>query len=267
MNSELVTIVTAFVDMGRGNWQGVKNNKPIPHYIKRDTDTYFERFERLTKLKNPIICYTESKFFDRIKSIRSDIVLVNIDDIFVNQPLIIDTIKKVQQNPFFINFVTNPSNPEYWSPEYVAINLFKSVFVTDAIEENLISTDTCAWIDFGYCRPEVYCPPEMEWKFDTENLINLFCMNFNVYDKPIFEIVKTNEVYMQGCHIVAPKHLWFELKSLINSNLSSLFNVGLVDDDQTLLLMSYRSAPKLFKLNKADPNDWFNIFRDHHHGN
>ena len=267
MSAELVTIVTAFVDIGRGDWEGVKNDKPIPHYIKRDTDTYFERFERLTKLKNPIVCYTESRFFDRIKAMRDDIKLISIDNVFVNNSLIIDTIKKVQQNPNFIKFVTNPSNPEYWSPEYVAINLFKSVFVTDAIDDKLIDTETCAWIDFGYCRPEVYCPPGMEWKFDTDHSINLFCMNSNVYDKPIFEIVRTNEVYMQGCHIVAPKSLWFKLKMLIDNSLLNLFNVGLVDDDQTLLLMAYRTAPQLFKLNKADPNDWFTIFRDYNHGN
>ena len=30
MSAELVTIVTAFVDIGRGDWEGSKNDKPIP---------------------------------------------------------------------------------------------------------------------------------------------------------------------------------------------------------------------------------------------
>jgi protein YibB len=266
MSAELVTIVTAFVDIGRGDWEGTKNDKPIPHYIKRDTETYLKRFERLTELKNPIVCFTQSKFIERILCMRKDIKVINIDDIFEQGSILMDSIKKVQQDPHFINFVSNPSNPEYWSPEYVAINLFKSVFLTQAIDNDLVETDTCAWIDFGYCRPETHCPPGMEWKFDTGGLINLFCMNPNVDEKPIFEIVKTNDVYMQGCHIVAPKKLWITLRDLININLSNLFNVGLVDDDQTLLLMAYRSQPDLFKLNKADPNDWFTIFRDFNHG-
>ena len=206
MSAELVTIVTAFVDIGRGDWEGTKNDKPIPHYIKRDTDTYFERFERLTKLKNPIICYTESRFFDRIKAMRDDIKLVNIDNIFENQPLIIEAIKKVQRDPHFINFVTNPSNPEYWSPEYVAINLFKSVFVTDAIEDNLISSNTCAWIDFGYCRPETYCPPGMEWKFDTDSYINLFCMNSNVLDQIYWQLLINDHLYLDRVY-----HLYFSM--------------------------------------------------------
>ena len=45
MSAELVTIVTAFVDIGRGDWEGTKNDKPIPHYIKRDTETYLKTFE------------------------------------------------------------------------------------------------------------------------------------------------------------------------------------------------------------------------------
>ena len=151
------------------------------------------------------------------------------------------------------------------SPKYVAINLLKSHFVDYAIANNLTPTNTCAWIDFGYCRPEVYCPPGMEWKFDTEDQINLFCMNLFTHSKPIFEIVRTGEVYMQGCHIVAPKKYWSTLKQLVNDNLSTLFNVGLIDDDQTLLLMAYRSAPEIFKLNPASNDDWFVIFKDYNH--
>lgn len=259
MNDE-VTIVTAFVDIGRGSWEGVKNNHPIPHFIKRDTDTYFKRFERLTKLKNKIICYTESKFFDRVLALRPDIEVISIDSIWSDHDHLLDKIKSIQQHPSFINFVTQPSAPEYWSPEYVAINFLKSHFVDYAVLNNMVTTNTAAWIDFGYCRDEVYCPPHTTWRFDTENKINLFCQNPFTHDKPIFELVRTGEVLIQGCHIVAPKGDWKYLKQLVNDSLTQLFNVGLVDDDQTLLLMSYRSAPEMFRLVPSDPSNWFTIF-------
>ena len=256
----MTTIVTAFVDIGRGEWEGVKNNQLIPHYIKRDTETYLKRFERLTKLKNPIIVYTEEKFFDRIKSMREDITLIGIDSIWDDHSHLISKIDQVQQQSEFIRFVTNPSSPEYWSPKYVAINFMKSHFVSYAVQEGMIETPDAAWIDFGYCRDEVYCPGGATWTFDTDNKINLFCQNPFTHNKPIFEIVRTGEVYMQGCHIVAPQNQWNILKQLVNDNLSTLFNTGLVDDDQTLLLMAYRTAPELFKLIPADPNNWFTIF-------
>lgn len=255
-----VTIVTAFVDIGRGHWEGVKNNRAIPPYIKRDTETYFKRFERLTKLKNPIVCFTESKFFDRIKAMRDDIELIAIDTLFEDHKHLIDSIDTIQQDPVFIQFVKNPASPEYWSPQYVAINFMKSHFVDYAVSQGWCKTGTAAWIDFGYCRDEVYCPEGREWQFDTEGKINLFCMNQYTHTKPIFDIVRTGEVYMQGCHIVAPNTEWKKLKQLVNDSLSNLFNIGLVDDDQTLLLMAYRAAPELFKLVPADPDNWFTIF-------
>lgn len=260
-----VTIVTAFVDIGREHWEGIKNNQLIPPYIKRDTETYFKRFERLTKLKNKIICYTEEKFFDRIKQMRDDIILIGIDSIWEDHQHLLSMIDSVQQQPEFIKFVTRPSSPEYWSSKYVAVNFMKSHFVNYAVEQNLIDTANAAWIDFGYCREEVYCPPGMTWQFDTENKINLFCQNQFTHTVPIFDIIRTGDVYMQGCHIVAPKGDWQYLKQLVNDNLSTLFNVGLVDDDQTLLLMAYKSAPELFKLIPSESNNWFTIFENRCH--
>ncbi len=259
--SNEVTIVTAFVDIGRGKWEGVKNDQVIPHYIKRDTETYLKRFERLTKLKNKIVCFTESKFFDQILAMRDDIELVNIDSIWDDHFHLIEKIRHVQEQPEFINFVNSPASPEYWSPEYVAINLMKSHFVDYAVLNGWVETKNAAWIDFGYCRDEVYCPADTEWFYDTEDKINVFCHTPMLFDKPIFEVVKTGEVFIQGCHIVAPKGVWTVLKQLVNDNLSTLFNVGLIDDDQTLLLMAYRSAPELFRLVPSDPNNWFTIFQ------
>lgn len=263
--SNLVTIVTAFVDLDRGNWTGVRNGQVIPHYIKRDKDTYFERFARLAKVKNPIIVFAKSEDFERLKSIRHDLTLVSIDTIFEDHSFLLNKIKSIHQSEEFIKFVANPASPEYWCAEYVAINLMKSFFVSYAVEQNLSEASTWAWIDFGYVRDDTYCPPGLEWKFDTQNKINIFCINPLTHTKPIFEIVRTGEVYIQGCHIVAPRNQWTDLKNLVTQCMSNLFNVGLVDDDQTMLLMSYRSAPELFNLNKVDPQDWFVIFKDFNH--
>lgn len=263
--SETVSIVTAFVDIGRDSWEGEKNNQLIPHYIKRDVDTYFQRFERLAKLKNPITVFTETKFLDRIKAIREDINVVDVGNLFEDHAHVIKEINGIQQNPHFIRFVTRPSAPEYWSPEYVAINFFKSHLVSYAVEEGMCSTNTSAWLDFGYCRDDTYCPPGMEWKFDTEGEINIFANSAYTHETPVFEMIRTGEVVIQGCHIVAPNEKWQVLKQLMNNSMTTLLNVGLIDDDQTMLLMAYRSAPHLFNLNPGNPNDWFTIFKDYNH--
>ena len=263
--SDIVTIVTAFMDIGRGNWQGMKNNQPIPGYIKRDTDTYFERFERLSKIKNPIVVFAHSEDFERLKQIRHDLFLIAVDSLFEDHEHLMKNIRAVQNDQRFINFVNNPAAPEYWSSEYVAINLMKSFFVNYAVEQKIAESETYAWIDFGYVRDDTFCPPGLEWKFDTNGKINLFAIETVDMSRPIFDIVKTGDVYIQGCHIVAPKKEWAVLKELVVTNLTKLFGVGLIDDDQTLLLMAYRTMPEKFLINKVNPVDWFVIFKDFNH--
>jgi protein YibB len=260
--SDVVTIVTAFYDLGRGSWAGEKNGRIIPHYVKRDENTYLERFERLTKLKNPIIVFTQTKYFDIIKSMRSDIVCIGIDDVFEMNDSLVSKIRDIQSSQHFINFVNNPELPEYWSPEYVLINFLKSFFVNVAVENKLCATSTSAWIDFGYVRDDTFCPEGMEWKFQTHNLINLFAIDNPSTSLPIFELIKTNTVIIQGCHIVASNELWKTMHKLMMRSLNSLLDVDLIDDDQTLMLMSYKKEPNKFKINFVDRNDWFVIFKN-----
>ena len=264
MNSP-VTIVTAFMDIGRGEWSGVKNGQPIPSYISRTTDTYFTRFERLLKLKNPIICFTESKFFDRIKFCRDDVTLINIDTLFQDHQHLVTAIERIQNDHFFVSFVNNKAVPERWSSHYIIINLMKSFFVNYAVENNLHQTDTIAWIDFGYARTNETCPVGLEWKFDTKDKINLFSNSPQLDPVPIIQIVKTGVVYIQGCHIVAPATKWSLMKDLVNAALANLLNVGLIDDDQTLLLMALRSSPDDFLVHYNGGSNWFTIFNNFHH--
>ncbi len=267
--SDNVTIVTAFMDIGRENWTGIKNNRAIPSYIKRDTKTYFERFERLCKVKNPIVVFTHSKYFEQLKQFREDLFLVAIDTVFEDHYHLVKSISAIQNDPAFIKFVDRPECPEHWSTEYAVITNMKSLFVNYAVEQKIAESDTYAWIDFAYVRDDTFCPVGVEWKFNTEGKINLFALD-NIKDtiltKPIFDIVKTGEVFIQGCHVIAPKAEWVLLKQLVVTNLTKLIGVGLIDDDQTLFLMAYRAMPEKFKINYVpSTDDWFMIFRDHNH--
>jgi protein YibB len=263
--SETVTIVTAFFDIGRSNWEGSLNGQPLPHYLKRDTQTYLDRFKRLTELKNPIVVFTESKFIDTIKSFRDDIICVPSDNIFEDNKQLLERIAHIQRRPEFIAHLNQPTMPEYWSPHYVFINYAKSLFVNTAIKMGYVPTGTAAWLDFGYVREDTFCPAGMEWKFNTQNLINLFCFSNPDEAEPIFNIVKTNNVYVQGCHIVAPVDKWERMAKLMTNALMSYMSVDLIDDDQSMLLMSYRLSPHDFKINYVNPGYWFVIFRDFNH--
>ena len=47
-----ISIVTAFFDIGRGDWTP---DKGLPHYLQRTTDTYFDRFANMANLDNTLV--------------------------------------------------------------------------------------------------------------------------------------------------------------------------------------------------------------------
>ena len=64
-----ITIVTAFFDIGRGDWTP---DKGLPHYLQRTTQTYLERFGHLAKLENDMVVYTSKDMVKEIEFLRQD---------------------------------------------------------------------------------------------------------------------------------------------------------------------------------------------------
>jgi protein YibB len=170
------------------------------------------------------------------------------------------------RNPKYIEKIVNPQLIEYWHSDYVLVNIFKSLYVTDAIIKNLVTNDVVAWIDFGYCRNENTIPKSNRWKYNFDvNKIHFFNIHEIQPERPIDSIIYTGDVYIQGCHIVAGKKMWKDLRDLVFGNLNVLINHDLIDDDQTLLLMSYLTKPELFELRYVHPSDWFIIFKEYNY--
>ncbi len=271
-----VTIVTAFKDIGRESWKGIKNGEMIPSYIKRDAETYFQRFERLTRLDNKIVVYSEEKFRERFEKY-PNVEFIDIDKDFLDKEKdhcqgIKRTVEYFQKRSEFVDFVERKSAPEYWSVDYVLINYLKSLFVLHYLvrshkQGSLVPEESSvAWIDFGYCREDRDAPEGKRFFFDTEGKINVFMNGKIDEDKfmnhPVFDLIKTGEVLIQGSHVIAPANKWKTLSQEMHTSISSMLELGMVDDDQTLLLMSVRRNFKEFKVNLNDENDWFNVIRN-----
>ena len=253
-----ITIVTAFYDIGREDWE----------YFTRKTSYYFECFERLCQLKNKIVVFSEIKFkslFDKIiRDIKPDLVVI-YEDIFDNNKELIDKIKKTQQLLQKEGGLTYElTSPEHWCPEYVLLTTLKTYFCCTAINKISEIDNTVSWIDFGYIRKEKYLPESKIWRYNFGNKIYLWSIR-NIPQKiNILEIIKNNTVYIMAGHIVASKEKWFYLNNLMNEQLEQLLSNSLIDDEQTLLLLSYMSNKKEFVLYReiidCDNLDWFYIF-------
>lgn len=263
----MITLVSAFFDIGRSNWVGPN----LPNYLKRTTDEYFERFERLLKLDNKIIVYTspdlEYRFADYQKQKPNlSVVIVSNFRMFSD---VYENIIRVQNLPEFKSTLLQPYNPEYWNADYVMVNLLKSWFVVEAFDQSLIDYgDIVAWVDFGYARKDEDVPTtKWNYNFDPDK-IHVFSHRKTIPEMiDVRNIIDHNEVYLMGCHIVAETELWCKLHKLMFDNMNVLLNNNLVDDDQTLLLMSYIQNKKLFEVHHIPTDYWFCLFTTYNKGN
>jgi protein YibB len=262
-----IAIVTAFYDIGRSQW----GQRPgVPGWLSRSVEDYFICFERLCRLDNELVVFTEEKFRDRILAARAlhgkqSKTRVFCRDIFADYKAELDKISEIMRRADFLDGVKMPFCPEYWEPRYVLINYLKSFFACDAIDDGAIASDLVAWLDFGYCRSRFVLPWGMKWDYPFSDKIHLF--NIRPLDgEDIVTIIKNNTVYFQGCHIVATRQKWRELKLLMRRSFDQLVSENLIDDDQTLLLMSYRLAPELFEAHFVDTTgiaNWFVVMREY----
>jgi len=264
-----ITVVTAFFDIGRGNLPNEKHGRVLPHYQHRSVDTYFEYFKNLAQLKNDMVIYTSQDFAERIYNIRKDAGLEEQTTVVVLPSYlpngfdeIRDKVTEIMNDPNYYGKVDNPQLIEYWHTDYVLVNIFKSYYVSHAITNGHIKTDLTAWIDFGYCRNPNTIPSSKEWSYDFDKeKIHYFNIRTIEPERPIDEIIYTGDVYIMGCHIVAGTHKWVDLMSRMTNCLAVLLSHRLIDDDQTLLLMSFLSSPQDSELHYVDPSDWFIIFK------
>jgi len=246
-----ISIVTAFYDIGRGDWT---SDKGFPHYLERSTDTYIQRFSYLAQLDNEIIVFSTSDIIEKlmknpvIRESNTSFVHFEPRTVFANTR---QKIKQIQELEEFQNLIysSQKKNPEYWNQDYVLVTNLKAYFVQKAIEDGLVSNEMVSWIDFGYCRSVDKIPASKTWEYDfDESKIHMFSYHDYDYDRPISDVVASNDVHILGAKVVARQDLWGKLDQLMFEAQASLFNENLVDDDQTLFLLSYLFEPELFHL-------------------
>src|SRR5690606_14248275 len=95
MNSS-TTIVTAYFDIGRGEWT---SNKGFREKLARSVDVYFSYFERLAALENEMVVFTSPDLKARVEAIRegkpTTVITIDIKNKFRH---IRSRIQKIQRD-------------------------------------------------------------------------------------------------------------------------------------------------------------------------
>ena len=257
-----ITIVTAFFDIGRGDWTPERG---FPHYLQRSVDTYFERFAHMATLENEMFIFTSPDLVDRVAELRGDRPTTIFQFDLKNEASDLrDYIELIYATPDYINLI-NPKekkNPEYWCADYVIINLFKSTFACMASIQ--AQNDMIAWLDFGYCRSQETLAGVKNWRWpfdqDKIHLWNLKDYNPSI---TIHELIAENNVHITGPCIVASKKNWKKLEFLVLEGVQEMIKNFLIDDDQLFLLLSYLADPDSFELHRVTADDWFVAFKEY----
>lgn len=268
-----ITIVTAFYDIGRGNLPREKFGRVLPHYQHRNLDTYFEYFDRLAQMQNNLVVFTTEDLAQRIYDHRKKYglqdrtqIVVSNSYMFTGMEVYKEKIDAIMASEEYRKDIVNPHFIEYWHSDYVLVNIFKAFYVDFAIQSGLVKTELTAWIDFGYCRQDATLPITRQWKYHfNKEKIHFFTNKKPEPDRAIKEIIDTGDVYIMGCHIVAGTKKWQLLKQLMHYSMDQLILNNMIDDDQTLLLISYLLRPEEFELRHVNHinDNWFVIFREY----
>jgi protein YibB len=262
----MITIVTAFFDIGRSEWTP---DKGLPHYLQRTTETYIERFSHMAQLENDMVVFSTPDIIEKLRPMRKGKNTQFIEIDLIQYSYIRTRIENVQKNQGFQNMI-NPHqrlNPEYWNPDYVLVNFLKTIFVNLAIRSGHVHGDLAAWLDFGYCREEGKIPVSKKWDYDFDpTKIHLFKYHDDYPKLSLYDIISNNFVHILGAKIVGGKEVWPKLEELMWNQFNLLLANHMIDDDQTLLYMSVLERPGLFELHKIPDHqlgyDPFVIFSD-----
>lgn len=265
-----ITIVTAFFDIGRGEWN--KENGYLKSF-ERKNEVYFEYFARLAKLDNDMVIFTSSDLIGDILEMRKGkITKFVILDLHKKFRCLIGKISTIQDSSHFKKLIPAEllSHPEYWSAEYVLINNLKPYFMKKAIDMNLVSSELVAWIDFGYVRSNKTLYGITNWKHEFDkNKIHFFsiCNNLDFNDKrAVQKRVLNNEPYIIGGVLVASKATINKFCKIVFETQRNFLSQNIIDDDQGVFLTCVSYYPDNFKLNYLGHSRWFRVFRLFHKG-
>ena len=256
-----ISIVTAFFSINRESWSS----------FSLSNQKYFENFKKWAFINNEMVVFVETEdlkkdiiAFRKKYGLETKTKVIVVGDCLLLDSNLYESIKRVSQNNSSKVYRYRQENPEVWNAQYDYVMMLKFWCLNQAIEKNYISNEMVAWVDFGYAHGDtvklgVENELEYKWVYPFPKKICLFSVK-ECDDRPIFDIILSLDTYIQGATFLGPKNLIAELCKYIRSNMLFLNDIGLVDDDQSLLLLTYRQHKELFIIY---PCEWCSTLRDY----
>ena len=250
-----ILFVTAFKDIGRGNWTT---------FAPRKNEEYFEYFLNLANnIEYTLIVYLDTNIKDELLNkykFKSNIVFLDSNslDTFYDKYLFQDNI--IMNSNEYKNKIplARQNNPEHLYSAYNMVNHNKVNFIhnTKLLFPNY---EYYSWIDFGYVREASNCPKNINI-YSLSKKITYHCLEVPDLNNKISEndMLKCDTVFITGSSFIVHNEIVDKFQYIYEKKILEWHKKMVTDDDQNLVLQLYYDNPEIFELKLN--NKWFSLY-------
>ncbi|KAL8590267.1 hypothetical protein ACOMHN_006383 [Nucella lapillus] len=257
------TVVTAMLDIGRGQW--VQSDQTRPY------NTYLLHMHRVLQLDVNLVVFVDSKalpfilWMRRGREAHTHIVEVSLHRLpyYVYRDRIQTIMESVEYQQD--NELVQRGLCESRIPEYDIVQWSKLSFLNESVTLDPFQNDYFVWLDGGYGHGEPIHPDDGVWRpkdmLEHTDWVTLIERESVENYRPVVDkLHKLSVNVVAGGFIAGGKRPLQQLYHLQQELIKEWMKEGIVDDDQTTYLHIYYKHPQLFRLVSADWNDVFRLF-------
>jgi hypothetical protein len=239
-------IVSAFLDIGRGEWT----------VFRRSLKQYFINFLPYTRFEHEMIVFMDDRHIGDLSTLcenAKNITLIPInrdwmqENIHAYQQLSRET--EIMESEEFKTLVSHRLlHPECCKPEYNIMQHAKIDFVSYTIINKLSQADYFAWSDFGYFQ-SLDRIPERSLDITKFNLEKINFQGMSELSSQDFDIMYTlthAPERVGGFFYIGNPNQLLEYQELYHQVCKEFHDMGIVDDDQHIMIQCIAKQPSLF---------------------
>lgn len=246
------TLVTAFFDIGRKDWNSV---------FARSEEYYLENGVRLLSLPDPMIVFVDEKMIPFVSAHRRGkstwIFPIKLEGLDSYKYL--DRIKKIMESPEYRSRLVFKECPECSIPEYDVVMFGKFDCLSLAIDRNPFATENFAWIDFGIHRHMLQnhmlnAPLLRQGVQDPK--IKILCRSYpRKRDLDIETFYTSHSTRLLGAFFSGSKENFKVLIDLVKKEIEIAISKNVIDSDQSILSSVFLKNQELFSIYCGDSSD------------
>ncbi|VDM99341.1 unnamed protein product [Thelazia callipaeda] len=245
------TLVTALLDIGRGDWWE----------YRRPLEKYYTYLENILRLKVNLVIFVNQKSVEHVSARRkfyglerlTKVIPISLQDLPLYRyiEMVSEIISNEQRawNPQWDSAMR--THPEAKSPEY------------DILVSNPFNSRYFAWLDAGYGHGNrSVFPVSFQWQPTfvpgKVSVIKVTSQHDNLFSYKLADLYRKNWAVISGGFLGSDIYTINRFYMLHHHLVVDFIYRGLIDDDQTSLVLLIQQHPSLFHIVHGD---WFDAFR------